>query len=145
MKLAWKSCSFSWSKVSIASCWRPNALTMLCPVCISSTCPLSLPVCIHWAANCCDERLATNTVTAIDRGTVSSEMTASSGLIQNMIAMTPMIVHSAVISWVSVCWSEFAMLSMSLVTRLSVSPRGWLSKYFRGSRDSLASTSRRIR
>ena len=55
-------------------------------------------------------------------------MTASSGLIQNMIAMTPMIVHSAVISWVSVCWSEFAMLSMSLVTRLSVSPRGWLSK-----------------
>ena len=69
-----------------------------------------------------------NTVTAIDSGTVSSEMTASSGLIQNMIAMTPMIVHSAVISWVSVCWSEFAMLSMSLVTRLNVSPRGWLSK-----------------
>ena len=55
-------------------------------------------------------------------------MTASSGLIQNIIARTPMIVHSAVISWVSDCWSELAMLSMSLVTRLSVSPRGWLSK-----------------
>jgi hypothetical protein len=40
---------------------------------------------------------------AIETGTVSSEMTASSGLIQNMIAMTPMIVHSAVMSWVSVC------------------------------------------
>ena len=65
-----------------------------------------------------------NTVIAMDSGTVSSEMTASSGLIQNMIAMTPMIVHSAVISWVRVCWSELAMLSMSFVTRLSVSPRG---------------------
>ena len=55
-------------------------------------------------------------------------MTASSGLIQNIITRTPMIVHSAVISWVRVCWSELAMLSMSLVTRLRVSPRGWLSK-----------------
>ena len=69
-----------------------------------------------------------NTVITMDRGTVSSEMIARSGLIQNMIAMTPMIVHSAVISWVRVCWSEFAMLSMSLVTRLSVSPRGCESK-----------------
>ena len=55
-------------------------------------------------------------------------MTASSGLIQNIIARTPMIVQTAVMSWVIVCWSELAMLSMSLVTRLSVSPRGWLSK-----------------
>ena len=101
---------------------------MLCPVCISSTWPLSLPVCAHWEANWTCERLATKTVTTIDSGTVSSEMTASSGLIQSMIARTPMIVHTAVISWVIVCWSELAMLSMSLVTRLSVSPRGWLSK-----------------
>ena len=100
---------------------------MLCPVCISSTWPLSVPVRAHCCANCCCERLATKTVTTIDSGTVRSEMTASSGLIQNMIARTPMIVHKAVISWVSVCWSELAMLSMSLVTRLSVSPRGWLS------------------
>ncbi len=41
-----------------------------------------------------------NTVTTIDSGTVSSEMTASNGLIQNMIAITPMIVQTAVISWV---------------------------------------------
>ncbi len=68
------------------------------------------------------------TVTMIERGTVSSEMTASSGLIQNIMASTPMMVHRAVISWVSDCWSELAMLSMSFVTRLSVSPRGWLSK-----------------
>ena len=37
LKLAWKSCSFSASKTSIASCWRPNAFTIECPVCISST------------------------------------------------------------------------------------------------------------
>ena len=67
-------------------------------------------------------------MTTIDSGTVSSEMTASSGLIQNMIASTPTTVQTEVISWVIVCWSVLAMLSMSLVTRLSVSPRGWLSK-----------------
>ena len=49
-------------------CWRPNALTMLCPVCISSTWPLSLPVCAHWAANWTCERLATKIVTTIDSG-----------------------------------------------------------------------------
>ena len=53
-------------------------------------------------------------------------MTASSGLIQSIIASTPMIVQTAVMSWVRVCCSELAMLSMSLVTRLRMSPRGWL-------------------
>ena len=86
-----------------------------------------MPVCAHWAANCVCERLATKIVTTIESGTVSSEMTASSGLIQSIIASTPMIVQTAVMSWVSVCWSELAMLSMSLVTRLRMSPRGWLS------------------
>ena len=33
------------------------------------------------------------TVTTIDSGTVSSEMTASSGLIQNIMIRTPMIVR----------------------------------------------------
>ena len=37
------------------------------------------------------------------------------------------------------------MLSMSLVARLSTSPRGCLSKYDSGSRDSFASTSSRSR
>ena len=67
-------------------------------------------------------------VPTIESGTVRSEMTARIGLIQSIRARTPMIVHSDVISWVRLCWSEFAMLSMSLVTRLRVSPRGWLSK-----------------
>ena len=87
-----------------------------------------------------------STVTAIDSGTVSSEMTASSGLIQNIIARTPMIVHSAVMSWVSVCCSEFAMLSMSLVTRLSdVAARMAVEVAQRQPRRACASTSRRIR
>ncbi len=48
------------SNRSIASSWRPNALTMLCPVCISSTWPLSVPVRAHCCANCCCDRFATN-------------------------------------------------------------------------------------
>ncbi len=31
-------------------------------------------------------------------------------------------------SWVRLCWSDWPMLSMSFVTRLRTSPRGWLSK-----------------
>ena len=69
------------------------------------------------------------TVTTIDAGTASSETTASSGLIGSIMIRTPMIVSSDVISWVRLCWSVWPMLSMSFVTRLSTSPRGWLSKY----------------
>ena len=46
------------------------------------------------------------------------------GLISSIITSTPMTVSSAVISWVRLCWSVWPMLSMSLVTRLSTSPRG---------------------
>ena len=63
-----------------------------------------------------------------ESGTVSSEIVASSQLIQNIIASTPTTVRNAVMIWVSVCCSVLAMLSMSLVTRDRMSPRGWLSK-----------------
>ena len=46
-------------------------------------------------------------------------------------------------SWLSVCCRLCETLSMSLVTRLSSSPRGCLSKYGSGSRLSLSSTSAR--
>ena len=59
---------------------------------------------------------------------------------KNIITSTPMTVSTEVISCESVCWSVWATLSMSLVTRLSSSPRGWPSWYFSGSRDSFAST-----
>ena len=119
---------FSVSKRSIASCCRPKALTIECPVCISSTCPLSVPVRSHWAANCGCERRAMSIVTATDAGTISREMTASSGLIENIMISTPMTVKTAVISWVKLCWSVWPMLSMSFVTRLRMSPRDSRSK-----------------
>ncbi len=54
-----------------------------------------------------------------------------------------MTVSTEVMSWVSTCCSVVEMLSMSLVTRLSRSPRAWVSKYDSGSRPSLPSTSPR--
>ena len=86
-----------------------------------------------------------NSVTANDNGTVSSDTSARIGEIQNIIASTPSTVMMLVIAWVMVCCIVVAMLSMSLVTRLSRSPRGWVSKYFSGSRPSLTSTSSRNR
>ena len=68
------------------------------------------------------------TVTTSDSGTARSEMTARSGLIVSIRISTPTIVSSDVMSWVRLCWSDWPMLSMSLVTRLSRSPRGWPSK-----------------
>ncbi len=55
-------------------------------------------------------------------------MRARSGLIRIIMIRTPMIVRTAVISWVRLCWRVWAMLSMSFVTRLSVSPRAWSSR-----------------
>ena len=63
-----------------------------------------------------------------DAGTARSEITARIGLIVSIRISTQTIVSSDVMSWVRLCWSDWPMLSMSLVTRLSRSPRGWLSK-----------------
>ena len=68
------------------------------------------------------------TVTTSETGTASSEISARSGLISSIMISTPTIVSSDVMSWVRLCWSDWPMLSMSFVTRLSRSPRGWLSK-----------------
>ena len=100
-------------------------------------------MCCHWAMNSFCERLAICCVTSTDSGTATSAITASSGEITNIITSTPTMVSSDVSSWLSVCCSVCAMLSMSLVTRLSSSPRGWPSKYGSGSRFSLSSTSPR--
>ncbi len=97
-------------------------------MCISSTWPLRVPVRSHWAANCFCDRLAISTVTTMERGTIRSEITARRGLIQNIMIRTPITVKKAVMSWVRLCWSVWAMLSMSLVTRLRMSPRDSRSK-----------------
>ena len=78
--------------------------------------------------NCGCARLPISAVTNTDSGTVTSAITASSGEIQNIMTSTPTMVSSEVISWLSVCCRVCATLSMSLVARLSTSPRGCLSK-----------------
>ncbi len=94
----------------------------------SSISPLSAPVCFHWAMNCFCDRLAICFVTMIDTGTATSAMSASSGETRNIMPSTPTTVSSEVSSWLRVCCNVWAMLSMSFVTRLSSSPRGWPSK-----------------
>ena len=91
-------------------------------------CPLSWPVVAHCRMNCGWARLPIRAATTMDTGTVTSAITASSGEIQNIMASTPTMVSSDVSSWLSVCCSVWAMLSVSLVARLSTSPRGCWSK-----------------
>ena len=84
-------------------------------------------------------------MTTIEIGTEISAISASSGEIQNIIASTATTVSREVSSWLIVCCRVWLMLSMSLVTRLSSSPRGCWSKYSSGSALTLSSTSERIR
>ena len=61
----------------------------------------------------------------------------------NIMTATPTSVSSEVMIWLTVCCRLWARLSMSFVTRLRRSPRGWWSTYASGSRLSLASTDSR--
>ena len=94
----------------------------------SSIWPLSAPVCVHCCTNSFCDRFAICCVITTDSGTATSAMTASSGEITNISTSTPTTVSTEVRSWLSVCDRLCEMLSMSLVTRLSSSPRGWPSK-----------------
>ena len=144
-KLALNSSSFLSRNTCSTSRWRPNTLTSSWPVNASSMWPFSAPVCRHWATNSFCERFATWVATTADSGTVTRAISASSGETQNIIASTPTTVSTEVRSWLIVCCSDWARLSMSLVTRLRSSPRGCLSKNPRGSRCSFSSTSERSR
>ncbi len=81
-----------------------------------------------------------NIATSTEAGITRSEITASSGLIQNIMPSTPTMVSSELRICAACCWSVWAMLSMSFVTRESVSPRELSSKYLSGSRASFSST-----
>ena len=59
---------------------------------------------------------------------VTSAISASSGEMTNIITVTPITVSSEVSSWLRVCCRAWETLSMSLVTRLSSSPRVCRSK-----------------
>ena len=84
-------------------------------------------------------------VTTTDTGTTSTEISASSQLMVSIMMSTPMMVSTEVMICVRLCCSDCEMLSMSLVTRLRTSPRGWSSKYLSGRRASFSSACRRRR
>ena len=127
-KDALNSSSFSSANVRSTSACRPNTLTRSWPVKVSSMWALRRPVRRHCWMNIPCERFMIRAVTTIVIGTVTSATSASVGEIQNIIDITPMTVSSEVSIWLIVCWSDWLTLSMSLVTRLSSSPRGCWSK-----------------
>ncbi len=129
----------------MALSWRPNTLTTLWPVNISSTWPLRSPVVSHCRANCFCERFAISIVMTTEIGITSSEIRDSSQLMVSIMMSTPMMVSTDVMICVALCCSDCEMLSMSLVMRLSTSPRGWSSKYLSGRRASFSSACRRRR
>ncbi len=104
---------------------------------------LSSPVDVHCWMKCRWLRLPIAPVSTIEIGIVTSAMSESRGEIHTIIETIATTVMRLVSSWLRVCCSDCATLSMSLVTRLSTSPRGCLSKYGSGSRCSFASTSAR--
>ena len=75
----------------------------------------------------CD-RLAIVPVISTEIGMVISAISARVGETMNIITTTPMMVNRELSSWDRVCCRVWDTLSMSLVTRLSSSPRGWRSK-----------------
>ncbi|OMC32097.1 hypothetical protein A5739_11895 [Mycobacterium colombiense] len=83
---------------------------------------------VHWATNSRWERRAIARVANRDNGTVSTVITTSSGEMDTIIASTATTVRTDVSSWLIVIDSDDWMLSMSLVTRLSSSPRWRPSK-----------------
>jgi len=83
-----------------------------------------VPVRSHWVANSACERRATTSVTATASGIVTSDTAASSGEIQNIMPSTPTIVSTEVSSWLNPCCRVVERLSMSLLTRLRMSPCG---------------------
>ena len=91
-------------------------------------CAFSSPVDFQFCANSFWERLPMTVVTTPATGTESSATSASVGEIQNIMASTPITMSSEFSSCERVCCSVCDTLSMSLVTRLSTSPRACLSK-----------------
>ncbi|GAP54301.1 hypothetical protein AHiyo6_08660 [Arthrobacter sp. Hiyo6] len=127
-KLASNSSTFFCRNRSSTSRCRPNTFTSACPVYVSSICPFSSPVCFHCATNNFCERLAIMVVVTSVSGIVTSAITAKVGESRTIISSTPATVSSEVTAWLMDCCMLWEMLSTSLVTRLSSSPRCTESK-----------------
>ena len=106
-------------------------------------CALSRPVLRHWSTNSFWERRAIERVTHSDSGRVITVSNVSNGEIVNIITNTANTVRTADSNWVIAIDKDVCTLSTSLVNRLSTSPRCRESKYRRGSRCTLSSTSDR--
>ena len=89
---------------------------------------LSRPVFVHCATNSRCDRRAIARVTTTDTGTVTSVMPVNTGEIVTIISSTVTTVSTALNNWAIVIDNDVCRLSMSLVTRLSTSPRCRLSK-----------------
>ncbi len=94
---------------------------------VSSTWALRAPVWVHWARNLALEWRAIPFIVTTDTGMVITATSARTHEMVNIITTTPITVRTEVRIWQRVCWRLWATLSMSLVTRLSRSPRGWPS------------------
>ncbi len=77
----------------------------------------------HWATNRRCERRAITRVAQSESGTVTTVSSVSNGEMVSIITNTANTVSTDVISWLIVIDSDVWMLSTSLVTRLSTSPR----------------------
>ena len=78
---------------------------------------------VHWATKSFCDRLAMTAVMPSVNGMVMRAIRARTGEMMNIITSTPTTVSSDVITWLRVCCMLCPMLSTSLVTRLSSSPR----------------------
>ena len=83
---------------------------------------------VHCATNRRCERRAIARVATSDSGTVTTVIRTNSGEMDTIIASTATTVSIDVTSWLIVIDSDDWTLSMSLVTRLSSSPRWRPSK-----------------
>ena len=103
---------------------RPKTLTSSCAVNASSICPLSVPVCAHWATYCPCERFMICPATSMTRGMASSATIVSCHETVSIMTTTPSTVQIDTSSCPADCCIDCPTLSMSFVTRESSSPRG---------------------
>ena len=86
-------------------------------------CPLRVPVDAHWTTNWGCDRLAMMAVMTSDKGTARMEMSASNGLMVSIMIEHAHDGQERRDELRQALLERGAMLSMSLVTRLSRSPR----------------------
>jgi len=100
-----------------------NALTTVCPVNISSIWPLISPVLSHCSRKYLRERLVIRRTSSSEGGKIAMVMNVISQLMRIIMINTPMTITTEEIIWMTFSRRVLLMLSMSLTTRLSKSPR----------------------